>query len=669
HHIGGVVHNIGVVARAAVHAVGAGAAVQPIVADTSDQGVVAASTVERIVAAQTRQNVVGVVAHDIVTESIAGPVDGRSAAEGQLLHVRRQGVADRGHHLVRAGIDRFHHHIGGVVHNIGVVARAAVHAVGAGAAVQPIVADTSDQGVVAASTVERIVAAQTRQNVVGVVAHDIVTESIAGPVDGRSAAEGQLLHVRHQGVADQGHHVVGAGIDRFHHHIGGVVHNIGVVARAAVHAVGAGAAVQPIVADTSDQGVVAASTVERIVAAQTRQNVVGVVAHDIVTESIAGPVDGRSAAEGQLLHVRHQGVADQGHHVVGAGIDRFHHHIGGVVHNIGVVARAAVHAVGAGAAVQPIVADTSDQGVVAASTVERIVAAQTRQNVVGVVAHDIVTESIAGPVDGRSAAEGQLLHVRHQGVADQGHHVVGAGIDRFHHHIGGVVHNIGVVARAAVHAVGAGAAVQPIVADTSDQGVVAASTVERIVAAQTRQNVVGVVAHDIVTESIAGPVDGRSAAEGQLLHVRHQGVADQGHHVVGAGIDRFHHHIGGVVHNIGVVARAAVHAVGAGAAVQPIVADTSDQGVVAASTVERIVAAQTRQNVVGVVAHDIVTESIAGPVDGRSAAEGQLLHVRHQGVADQGHHVVGAGIDRFHHHIGGVVHNIGVVARAAVHAV
>ena len=98
------------------------------------------------------------------------------------------------------------------------------------------------------------------------------------------------------------------------------------------------------------------------------------------------------------------------------------------------------------------------------------------------------------------------------------------------------------------------------------------------------------------------------------------------------------HHVAGVVDHVGVVAGAADHGVGAGAAV------------------ERVVAA---------VAGEDVGERVAGAVDVGAAGQGQVLDVGAERVADRRLHRVGALVERFRHHVAGVVDDVGVVAGAA----
>ena len=80
-------------------------------------------------------------------------------------------------------------------------------------------------------------------------------------------------------------------------------------------------------------------------------------------------------------------------------------------------------------------------------------------------------------------------------------------------------------------------------------------------------------------------------------------------------VDDFRHHIADVVDHIGVVAKAASHAVGTGPAVE---------------------------NIGGTVPGDDVGESIAGTVDRCGTGQSQVLDIGAKRIADRGLHRVGA---------------------------
>ena len=137
HDVGGVVDEVGVVANAAGHGVGAGAAVQVVVAVTADERVVAG------------------VPDEGVRERVAGE------RRGCWLHFpaasrprsRGEGVADAGDDRVdvpspACAVD----HVGAIVDEVGVVADAADHGVAPGAAVQRVVTGTTGQRVIPAKS-------------------------------------------------------------------------------------------------------------------------------------------------------------------------------------------------------------------------------------------------------------------------------------------------------------------------------------------------------------------------------------------------------------------------------------------------------------------------------------------------------------------------------------
>src|SRR5262249_35551834 len=123
-------------------------------------------------------------------------------------HRRRDGVG------ALAGI--FRDRVAGVVDDISVVAVAADHGVGAGLAVD---------------------------DVGGVVAGDLVGRAVAGAVDWIGPGQDQVLDVDRQRVAHRRFDGVGAALGGLDDNVAGVVDEIGVVAGAAGHDVGAAHAV------------------------------------------------------------------------------------------------------------------------------------------------------------------------------------------------------------------------------------------------------------------------------------------------------------------------------------------------------------------------------------------------------------------------------------------
>ena len=99
------------------------------------------------------------VAGDLVVERVAGAVDGSSAGQYQVFQRGREreadGAVDRIDAAVGAG-QRVRHDVARVIDEVGIVALAAVHVVGADAAIY---------GVVAVAAVERIVKVAAGQRV------------------------------------------------------------------------------------------------------------------------------------------------------------------------------------------------------------------------------------------------------------------------------------------------------------------------------------------------------------------------------------------------------------------------------------------------------------------------------------------------------------------------
>ena len=104
------------------------------------------------------------------------------------------------------------------------------------------------------------------------------------------------------------------------------------------------------------------------------------------------------------------------------------------------------------------------------------------------------------------------------------------------HHVAGIVDDIGVVAEAAVHRVGAAAAVEAVGARIADED---------------------------VGEEIAGAVDVAAAGQGEVLDRGGEREADRALDPVGALAGELGDDVAGLVDDVDVVAVAAVHHVGA----------------------------------------------------------------------------------------------------------
>ncbi|CAF0856079.1 unnamed protein product [Rotaria sp. Silwood1] len=490
--VAGVVDVVGVVARATCHRVGAQAAVDDVVV---------------------------AVAGDLVGGRVAGGVDAVGAGQHQVFEVGAQRVGDAGADRVRAFAGVLDDDVTDVVDDVGVVARAAHQAVGARAAVQHVGA---------------------------AVAGDDVVQLVAGAVDAGGAGQYQVLDVRAQHEAGRSAHGVDALARVLDDLVARVVDDVGVVARAARHDVGARAAVDDVVA---------------------------AVAGDLVGQLVAGAVQVGRAREDQVLDVGFQHAADRGDLGVGARARVFDDDVAGGVDVVGVVTAAAGHRVGARAAVD---------------------------DVGGRIAGDLVVAGVAGATDVAGAGQHQVLQRGAQPVADAGADRVRTLAARLDDLVAGVVDDVGVVAQAAGHDVGARAAVQHVVA---------------------------AVAGELVGLAVAGAVDVGGAGEDEVLDIGAQREADAAAHEVRALAHRFGHRVAGVVDEVGVVARAAGHLVGTGAAVDEVGAG------VAGDRVVQLVAGRA-EHVVGDVAGEAVVQLVAGGVDVAGAGQHQALDVGAEREAD-----------------------------------
>ena len=83
-----------------------------------------------VVACPTCQNVGRVISCQYVFQAVARAADGSGAGEGKVLNVGTKGVVNAGLNCVDTSARTFGHTITCVIHNVGVVAKAARHRVG-----------------------------------------------------------------------------------------------------------------------------------------------------------------------------------------------------------------------------------------------------------------------------------------------------------------------------------------------------------------------------------------------------------------------------------------------------------------------------------------------------------------------------------------------------------
>ena len=121
--------------------------------------------------ARAVDEVVAAVAEDRVCRAVAEALQVGGALQHQRLHVRRQPVVDGGEDRVVALAGALDHRVAGIVDEVGIVACAAAHDIGAGA------------------TVDEVVAA---------IAEDRVGESVAEALQVRAALQDEIFHVRRQ---------------------------------------------------------------------------------------------------------------------------------------------------------------------------------------------------------------------------------------------------------------------------------------------------------------------------------------------------------------------------------------------------------------------------------------------------------------------------------------
>ena len=150
------------------------------------------------------------------------------ALQHQGFHVRRQRKVSRREHGVGAFARILGHHVPAMVDEVRVVAGAAAHDVGAAAAVEEIVA---------------------------AVAGDDIDQVVAVALQIGATLQGQVLHIHRQRKMETHENRVGTLVRILDHRIAAIVDDIGVIAQAADHGVGAARAVENVVAIGTTEGV------------------------------------------------------------------------------------------------------------------------------------------------------------------------------------------------------------------------------------------------------------------------------------------------------------------------------------------------------------------------------------------------------------------------------
>ncbi len=244
-----------------------------------------------------------------VVQRIADAREVAGSLQHQGFHVRPQGVVDRGKHRIGAFAGILEHEVAGIVDEVGIVAEAADHRIGAGAAIEQVVAAVPEQR---------------------------VRRSIAEALQVGSALQHQGLHIRRQRVVDRGEDCVSALAGALDHGIDAIVDEIGIVAGPADHDVGAGSAVEQIVAGIAEQR---------------------------VGQSVAEALQVGSALQHQGLDVRRQLQMGSRKDDIVAFIGVLDHRIAATVDDVEVVASAAEVGVVAGAANERVIAVAAEEGV------------------------------------------------------------------------------------------------------------------------------------------------------------------------------------------------------------------------------------------------------------------------------------------------------------------
>ena len=361
----------GVVAGAAVQGVVAQPAAQQVVAFAAVEAVVAIAADQRVIAEDAQQRVGSVIAADQVVAGVASGVDGCCTCQAQVLDVGQRGqvIGDGGLDAVAALAGEFGHHVVLGVDHIAVVAGAAL------------------EGVAAQPAVQRVVAERSEQLVGRVVADHQVVGAVARGVDGGLTAQGDVLDIRRQAVAQGGQDGVDALAGQLDDHVAHAVDEVAVVAGAADHGVLKQTTVEGVVARGPQQAVLPAESEQQVGLAVTRDHVACARAEHVldVGEQVALRVAAAVQVPRQVDRDRGRGTA-------------------------------VIHAVAPAAAVDPVRAGIADQQVVAGATAQCIGVGAARQAVIAQAANDDVGAGAAEQAVGIGRA---LLRHRGSEVAPE----------------------------------------------------------------------------------------------------------------------------------------------------------------------------------------------------------------------------------------------------------
>ncbi len=183
---------------------------------------------------------------------------------------------------------------------------------------------------------------------------------------------------------------------------------------------------------------------------------------------------------------------------------------------------------------------------------------------------------------------------------------------------------------------------------------------QHILAEAAGESVGRVVADESVGHDVARAVDGAAADQDQVLDFVLEMVVDGGSDgVVGTLAGELDHHVAGAADDIGVVAGAAVHRVGAQPAVEPVLAPAAVKSVVPGGAV---------QAANHVVAGDDVVECVADGTGARKqrGVQHQVLDIVGQSEGDGGLDHVDALAGGLDHGLAGPDDQVVVVAGAAM---
>ena len=207
-----------------MHQVSTQTAIQAIIAAVADQGVVAF---------QAGQHIGTLVADEDVVQHVAGAVDVGAAGQREVFNIVGQGVGDAGFDCVNSSVQPLDYDVADIVYHVSIVAQTTLH---------------------------QVLPQPTIQYVVTRIASQQVIKRITCTVEIARTGQHQALDIVVQGIVKTDLHRIQTRIGCLNNHVTGVIHQIGIIAKTALHNVCSRTSVQHVVTAVASDHVIQSVT-------------------------------------------------------------------------------------------------------------------------------------------------------------------------------------------------------------------------------------------------------------------------------------------------------------------------------------------------------------------------------------------------------------------------